>query len=146
MFELATLLAGGLGAGLRFRWFVRSDAPRSGCIVITRSNASRSGNIHVRRHFGARSIAPRGDDKKMFPFPTPRSRQRIPQPERDELDEARFIAVRQITAFMPAFEALRLGLFRQRLIPVVFTGDETTEMFAFGLGGLSIGNLVAKRI
>jgi hypothetical protein len=39
--------------------------------------------------------------------------------------------MRQITALVPAFEALRLGLFRQRLAPVVFTGDEAAEMFGF---------------
>lgn len=70
--------------------------------------------------------------KQMFSFAAAGGGHRIFQPERDELNEIRLIAMRQVTAFVPAEETegtLHIG---QGMRPLVLVLDQTAKVFAFG--------------
>jgi len=59
---------------------------------------------------------------------------RIDEAEGDGLDEAGEIAVRQITALVPAEEAKGALLVGERTRPAVLVGHQFAQVFAFGSG------------
>jgi hypothetical protein len=68
----------------------------------------------------------------VFPITATRDGHGIGKPEGNELDEAGEIAVRQITALVPAEESEGAFLIRERTRPAVLVGHQFPEVFAFG--------------
>ena len=107
----------------------RSFMPGFGAeFLIGRSNASRSGGVS-----GTQSIAPLDYTQQMFPFTAPGGGHGIPEPERYKLNEAGPVAVRQITASVPAAKTLGPAFFRQGSAPLLFLRNKPTQMFTLGM-------------
>jgi len=72
------------------------------------------------------------DLQKMLPLATTRGRHGITEPNRDELHETRIIAMRQVTALVPAEEAKRLLLLGQRTKRFVLRVNQLAQILTFG--------------
>ena len=68
----------------------------------------------------------------MLPFAATGGGHGIGEMEGDELDETGEIAVRQITALMPAEETEGALLVRERTQPALIVGHQFAQVFAFG--------------
>ena len=72
--------------------------------------------------------------QQMFPFAPARGGQGIPQTKSDKLHQPRPVAVRKITAFMPALVSGRQGSLTPNPAPMLFPGHQPAQMFTFGSG------------
>ena len=66
--------------------------------------------------------------KQMFPLAPTREWKRIGEAERDKLNQIRLVAVRQITALMPAKKAISLVCVGKWFIPLVFVVNQIAQI------------------
>lgn len=75
--------------------------------------------------------------EQVLPFTATTGRHRVSQAKSYELNQARKVAVRQITALMPSQEAEDLMLMRKRFIPFVLMTNQFSQILALGFRRLN---------
>ena len=86
--------------------------------------------------------------EQVFPFTATGDGHGIGEAKRDELDETRKVAMRQVATLVPAQKAKRLFFIGKRAFPTILVRNQITKVFAFGLrlhfrnADLQIGSLV----